>query len=88
MNLYKFFGVDTNFSTDEIKKAFKKKVKFWHPDRSKYEKDLSERVFKFIKSSYDTLTNPKLRKIYDDFYKEIRMYINVNDTHGNSQDFS
>src|SRR6266478_6009157 len=62
---YKTLGVSKSASADEIRKAYKKLSKKYHPDANK-EKDAPER-FKQVQEAYDVLQDPQKRKQYDQF---------------------
>ena len=61
---YKILGVGKNASEDEIKKAYRKLARKYHPDRNSGDKQAEER-FKEISQAYDVLSDPDKRKEYD-----------------------
>jgi molecular chaperone DnaJ len=61
---YKALGVDKKASADEIKKAYRKLARKYHPDRNPDDKSAEER-FKEISQAYDVLGDPDKRKQYD-----------------------
>ena len=61
---YKALGVDRKASQEEIKKAHRRLVREFHPDRNPGDAAAEER-FKEIQSAYDTLSDPEKRKAYD-----------------------
>jgi molecular chaperone DnaJ len=61
---YKVLGVAKNASADEIKKAYRKLARQYHPDRNPGDAKAEER-FKEIQQAYDVLHDPDKRKQYD-----------------------
>ena len=62
---YKTLGVPRNASQDDIKKAFRKLARQYHPDVAK-EKKGAEEKFKEINEAYEVLGDPQNRSKYDD----------------------
>ena len=62
---YKTLGVDKNASDEEIKRAFRKLAKQYHPDVNKEEG--AQEKFKEIGEAYSILSDPNKRKQYDQF---------------------
>jgi len=60
---YKIFGVQRSASQDEIKKAYRKLARKYHPDVSK-ERGAEEK-FKGINEAYEVLKDPEKRTAYD-----------------------
>lgn len=60
---YKIMGVEKNASQDEIKRAYKKLARKYHPDVSK-EANAEER-FKEVGEAYEALKDPEKRAAYD-----------------------
>ncbi len=63
-DLYKVLGVDKKASADEIKKAHRKLVRQYHPDRNPDDAKAEER-FKQVQAAYDVLGDADKRKQYD-----------------------
>ena len=63
---YAILGLQKGASDDEIKKAYRKKSKEWHPDKHKGEKGAEEK-FKEINEAYEVLSDPKKKQTYDQF---------------------
>jgi molecular chaperone DnaJ len=61
---YKILGVGKNASEDEIKKAYRKLARKYHPDTNQGDKQAEER-FKEISQAHDVLSDPDKRKQYD-----------------------
>src|SRR5919109_676269 len=61
---YKTLGVGKNASDEEIKKAYRKLARQYHPDRNPGDKKVEER-FKEISQAHDVLSDPDKRKAYD-----------------------
>ncbi|HKS38366.1 MAG TPA: J domain-containing protein [Verrucomicrobiae bacterium] len=61
---YKTLGVERNAGDDEIRKAFRKLARQYHPDVAK-DKKVAEEKFKEINEAYEVLSDPEKRKKYD-----------------------
>jgi molecular chaperone DnaJ len=61
---YKVLGVGKGASDEEIKKAYRKLARKYHPDRNSGDKKAEER-FKEISQAHDVLSDPEKRKAYD-----------------------
>ncbi len=63
-DLYAALGVSKKASDEEIKKAYRKLVREFHPDRNP-DNPAAEDRFKEIQGAYDVLSDPEKRKEYD-----------------------
>jgi molecular chaperone DnaJ len=61
---YKVLGVGKGASDEEIKKAYRKLARKYHPDANQGDKKAEER-FKEISQAHDVLSDPEKRKDYD-----------------------
>ena len=68
-DFYKILGVSREASQDEIKKAYRKLARKWHPDLNPGNQE-AEQKFKDISRAYDALGNEEKRKLFDEFGEE------------------
>jgi molecular chaperone DnaJ len=65
-NYYQVLGVERGASRDDIRKAYRKLARKYHPDINPGNKE-AESKFKEISVAYDVLSDDAKRKLYDEF---------------------
>lgn len=68
LNFYELLGVSENTSSEEIKSAYKKQMKKWHPDINK-SSDASNMSIK-LNEAKEVLLDENKRKDYDEYLKQ------------------
>lgn len=63
---YNVLGIDRNASQDDIKRAFRKQAKIYHPDKNPNNANAEQR-FKEVNEAYEVLSDPQKRQQYDQF---------------------
>lgn len=69
IDYYKILGINKNASEKEIKKAYRKLARKYHPDLNPNDK-VAEKKFKELNEANEVLSNPENRKKYDKYGKD------------------
>ena len=64
---YEVLGVNKNATDEELKKAYRKLAKKYHPDANPDNKKEAEAKFKEVNEAYETLSDKQKRDMYDRF---------------------
>ncbi len=64
---YDVLGVNKNASQDEIKKAFRKKARQYHPDVNRDNPEEAEKNFKEVNEAYEVLSDDTKKAQYDQY---------------------
>ena len=67
MNYYEVLKIKETASDLEIKEAYKKLVKQYHPDLYINDKEFAETKIKEINEAYSILSNPEMKSEYDNY---------------------
>src|SRR5438270_3781767 len=63
---YETLGVPRKAATEEIRRAYRKLARKYHPDLNPGDKSAEEK-FKNVQEAYDVLSDAKKRQMYDQF---------------------
>src|SRR5690242_21095890 len=66
MDFYETLGVKRDAAADEIRKAYRKLARKYHPDLNPGDKAAEDR-FKKVQEAYDVLGDAKKRQMYDQY---------------------
>ncbi len=69
LDYYKILGVDKTASTKDIKSAYRKLARKYHPDLNPNDKD-AKKNFQHINEANEVLSDPEKRKKYDQYGKD------------------
>ena len=72
---YEVLGVAKNATDEEIKKAYRKLAKKYHPDANPDNKQEAEAKFKEVNEAYEVLSDSQKRQMYDQFGQMVHIHI-------------
>jgi curved DNA-binding protein len=100
VDYYKILGLEKNASSEDIKKAYRKLARKYHPDLNPNDKE-AHKKFQQINEANEVLSDPENRKKYDQYGKDWkhgeeyekarqqhRQYADARGGHGRGQTFS
>ncbi len=64
---YEILGVSRTATEKELKEAYRRLVKKYHPDLNPTNRQEAEKIFKEINEAYEVLSDPEKRKLYDKY---------------------
>jgi len=70
MNYYEILKISRNANQEQIKDAYKKQVKKYHPDLYIGDKDFAEKKLKEINEAYNVLSDLEMKLEYDKYLQE------------------
>ena len=76
IDYYKIMGIDKNTPQNEIRNAYKKRAKLFHPDLHPNDPKAKAK-FQALNEAYEVLNNPEKRKKYDQYgehWKEVNSF--------------
>ena len=71
-NYWSLLGVSPDCDSNELKSAFRKEARKWHPDLNKNDVNAEER-FKLINEAYAILSDPKKRKEWEKLNNKLQL---------------
>ena len=81
MNYYELLGIDDKAEQEQIKRAYREKLKEWHPDKNPERPEQAEEMTKTLNIAYGVLSDLQQKRHYDRLLrfsdgKEYGQYVN------------
>ncbi|KAH7423802.1 hypothetical protein KP509_12G074300 [Ceratopteris richardii] len=70
MHYYEILRVGRNATNDDLKRAYRKLVRQWHPDKNPDIRSQAEAKFKEISEAFEVLSDPEKRATYDEYIEK------------------
>ncbi|CAM9924329.1 unnamed protein product, partial [Ectocarpus sp. 8 AP-2014] len=64
---YEVLGLERSASSGEVKKAYRKKALYWHPDKNPNNRDQATEMFRLVSEAYEVLGDPEKKRFYDTY---------------------
>lgn len=87
IDYYKILGIDKKASQEDIKKAYRKLARKYHPDLNPNDKEANKR-FQEINEANEALSDPEKRKKYDEYGENWKHSDQFNKSRSGSNPFS
>ena len=71
IDYYKILGVDRNIPQDQVREAYRKRAKLFHPDLHPNDPKAKAK-FQALNEAYDVISDPEKRKKYDQYGEKWR----------------
>lgn len=68
---YETMEVERTATEDELKQAYRRLARIWHPDKNLHQQEVAEETFKQIRGAYEILSDPNERAWYDAHREDI-----------------
>lgn len=85
---YEILGVSRNATEKELKEAYRKLVRKYHPDLNPNNREEAEKIFREINEAYEVLSDPEKRKLYDKYGHNWKNYSHFKDYENIYQQYS